>query len=171
VVADGTGGGAAAAQAVCDAVLQSCAVATPPGWEAWLANLDAQMPRADQTAAVIAEVRHGGGIAGASVGDFEAWIFAGEQKIDLTQNQVRKPLLGEGRSYPIGFESNATGLPVVATDGLWKYAKRERVVDALAIRPLDAVLAALVDATRLRSGALQDDVAIAICDVEATRQR
>jgi serine/threonine protein phosphatase PrpC len=174
VVADGaggTGGGAAAAQAVCDAVVQSCAVVPPPSWEAWLANLDAQLPRAGQAAAVIVEVRHGRGITGASVGDCEAWIFAGAQKVELTENQVRKPLLGEARSHPIGFESDATGLLVVATDGLWKYAKRERVVDALAIRPLDAALTALVDATRLRSGALQDDVAIAICDVEATRQR
>jgi hypothetical protein len=54
------------------------------------------MPRAGQTAAVVVEVRHGGGIAGASVGDCEAWIFAGEHKIALTENQVRKPLLGEG---------------------------------------------------------------------------
>lgn len=173
VVADGaggTGGAAAAAQAVCDAVVRSCAPVPPPRWEAWLTDFDAQMPRAGQAAAVIVEVRHSGGIAGASVGDCEAWIFTGEQQIELTEKQVRKPLLGEGRSHPTAFESDATGLLVVATDGLWKYAKRERVVHELAIRPLEAAIAALVDATRLRNGALQDDVAIAICDVEAARR-
>jgi serine/threonine protein phosphatase PrpC len=173
VVADGaggTGGGAAAAQAVCDAVTQRCALVPPPSWEAWLTDLDAQMPRAGLAAAVIAEVRLSGGITGASVGDCEAWVFAGAQQIELTANQVRKPLLGEGQSRPIGFESHVPGLLVMATDGLWKYAKRDHVVAALAVRPLDAALTALVDATRLRSGALQDDVAIAIYDVEAARQ-
>jgi hypothetical protein len=174
VVADGaggTGGGAAAAQAICDALTRRCALVPPPSWEVCLADVDAQMPGAGLAAAVVVEVRHSGRITGASVGDCEAWIFAGEQKIELTANQVRKPLLGEDRSRPIGFESDATGLLVVATDGLWKYAKRERVVDAVAIRPLDAALTALVEATRLRSGALQDDVAIVVCDVAAERRR
>lgn len=82
---------------------------------------------------------------------------------------------------------------VVASDGLWKYVNHERIAEtaalvrmptsqhdpkimlavavriaeAAALRPLEAVLDALVAGVRLRSGGLQDDVAIVVCEVYA----
>jgi hypothetical protein len=55
---------------------------------------------------------------------------------------------------------------IAASDGLWKYMKRARIAEVAAIRPLGSVLAALIDSVRLRSGALQDDVAIAVCRMD-----
>jgi hypothetical protein len=54
---------------------------------------------------------------------------------------------------------------LIATDGLWKYAKPARIAKAAAIRPLDVACAALVDGARLRNGELQDDVAIVLAEL------
>ena len=60
---------------------------------------------------------------------------------ELTADQLRKPLLGSGEAVPIDFESalgDATLL--LATDGLLKYARRDRIA-ALA-RHMDLQVAA-----------------------------
>jgi hypothetical protein len=51
--------------------------------------------------------------------------------------------------------------PSGCTDGLWKYANRNEVAETARYQ-MDAP-AQLIDALRLRSGALQDDVAIVVC--------
>ena len=54
----------------------------------------------------------------------------------------------------------------MATDGLWKYIDRARIAEAvLLVRPLDAACTALVTGVRLRSGALQDDVAVVLAEL------
>lgn len=168
-VADGAGGvvgGAAAADAVCRA-LDACAAGAPTDWTAWLAEVDGAMA-ASRTcglaAAVAIEIRDDGTILGASAGDCEAWLFADGAARCLTAGQIRKPLLGDG-ARPVALAGRVDGgTLVVATDGLWKYAGRDRVAAAMPIRPLGAAADALIDAARLRSGALQDDIAVFICD-------
>jgi len=167
-VADGAGGvvaGATAAEAVCDAVVEQCRRGVPRSWAEWLTQLDHRMPRAGLAAAVVVEVRHDGGIVGASAGDCAAWMIADGLVTDLTASQQRKPLLGEGRAVPVDFGVDAaSGMLVVATDGLWKYASRARIVRASTLRPLEGAATALVDGSRL-NGSLQDDVALAIVEV------
>jgi serine/threonine protein phosphatase PrpC len=169
VIADGAGGvvaGAVAAETVCDAVVALRNRGTPPSWAEWLSQLDRSMPRAGLAAAVVVEVGDDGRVVGASVGDCEAWLLSDVAASELTGRQFRKPLLGEGKAMPVGFEERvAAGVLLVATDGLWKYVGRERVVDAAAVRPIEAAAAALVDGAHLKGGALQDDVALAICEV------
>jgi serine/threonine protein phosphatase PrpC len=170
VVADGAGGviaGATAAEAVCEAVVDRCKRGVPPSWSGWLSQLDRSMPRAGLAAAAIVEVRNGGHIVGASAGDCEAWLFAHGLANDLTSKQIRKPLLGEGKSVPTAFEADAADAVIlVATDGLWKCANRTRIARATAVRPLEAAAKALVDAARLKSGALQDDIGLVICEIK-----
>ena len=178
VVADGAGGvgrGAEAAEFVCTA-LRSLSPTDHHelDWADWLADLDRRMAASSSglAAAVVVELRSDGAVRGASVGDCEAWLFdhgaqgagRGERGArELTSSQVRKPLLGEGTATPVSFEANAAGgTLLVASDGLWKYAKRDRIAAAAAKRPLEAATTALVDLVRLRSGALQDDVAVGI---------
>ena len=170
VVADGAGGvsgGAAAAEAVCKAVADWCRQGKAAAWPEWLAHIDREMASSKScglAAAVIIEIKNDGKIAGASVGDCEAWLFAnGAAPRSLTAGQVRKPLLGEGAAVPVGFDGSvAGGTLLAATDGLWKYLDRARIAKATEIRPLEAAAEALVNGARLRSGALQDDVAVAI---------
>lgn len=173
VVADGAGGvsgGTAAAETICKGVVDWChqgKVADLPEWPEWLAHIDREISRSRScglAAAVIVEIRGDGRITGASVGDCEAWVFENDTTPkNLTSEQIRKPLLGEGAAIPVGFEARITrGTLLAATDGLWKYMDRARIAQASTIRPLETAAETLVAGVRLRSGALQDDVAVAI---------
>lgn len=169
VVADGAGGisgGAAAAETVCKAITDWCRQGKAVDWPGWLTLIDREIAGSKTcglAAAVIIEIKNDGQIAGASVGDCEAWVFVNDSTKNLTAGQARKPLLGEGTTVPVGFDGSvAGGTLLAATDGLWKYLDRTRIAKATAIRPLEAAANALVDGARLRSGTLQDDVAVAI---------
>jgi serine/threonine protein phosphatase PrpC len=124
------------------------------------------MPRGGFAAAVVVELGYDGRISGASAGDCQAWLFVAGLATELTADQVRKPLLREGKSMPVGFEAHAgVCVLLLATDGLWKYASRIHIADVPAFRPLEDAASALVDGVRLKSGALQDDIALVLCEV------
>lgn len=169
VVADGAGGvagGAVAAETVCKAVIEECRRDVALDWIRCLVNVDRQMVGSSGlAAAVVVEVRNDGSVVGASVGDCEAWTFTNGLARNLTVEQMRKPLLGEGRALPIGFETHVKEcFLLVATDGLWKYLDRTRIAMATSLRPLEEASETLVAGVRMKSGALQDDVAIAIIE-------
>ena len=164
ILADGAGGqsgGAAAADVLCRSL------ATTTDAEAWPRWLSAHDRLPGLAAAVVLSIADDRFIRGASVGDCEAWYFSNGRAVELTAQQRRKPLLGEGRAQPVPFSLRATttGTLVVASDGLWKYMKQSRIVTAASLRPLHVAAANLVDGVRLPSGALQDDVAIVLCEV------
>ena len=167
VVADGAGGvagGAAAAESICKAVVDQCHRDIVVDWTRCLANVDHQMS-VGLAAAVVVEVRDDGSVVGASVGDCEAWTFEGGIAHNLTADQLRKPLLGEGKALPVGFETHVKECSLlVATDGLWKYLDRALIAKAAALRPLEEASKVLIEGVRMKSGALQDDVAIALIE-------
>lgn len=166
VVADGAGGvagGARAAESICGALTGDTS-----DWATWLSQQDARlMDHGTGLAAVVAlSISDDGTIQGASVGDCEAWLFARGEAVNLTARQVRKPLIGDGGAVPTSFTARASaGTLIVATDGLWKYIKPARIAEIATTRPLESAVAALVDGVRLRSGSLQDDVAILMCEI------
>jgi serine/threonine protein phosphatase PrpC len=162
VVADGAGGTGSGAAAA-DAVIAHVKVAAEIDPLALLTAADRLPMNGGETTCVIAVVT-ARGIHGASVGDSEAWIFGGDADRQLTHRQNRKPLLGSGSARPVPFAiARASGTLVVATDGLWKYAK-PAALRAIATSPdLDTIPTRLIDLVRLRSGDLQDDVAIIVC--------
>jgi serine/threonine protein phosphatase PrpC len=169
LVADGAGGvsgGAAAAEYLCRS-LTGDTLHEARDWSDWLAQCDAALAARSTglAAAVVLSMAASGEIRGASVGDCEAWLFAGGEPVNLTAQQVRKPLLGDGAAIPVSFRARvAHGTIVIASDGLWKYVGLAGIAKAAALRPLEAALEALVGSARLRSGALQDDVAIVVCE-------
>jgi serine/threonine protein phosphatase PrpC len=105
-----------------------------------------------------------GGAAGATVGDSQAWLMVDGTLVDLTQNRIRKPLLGSGEANPQGLSHPLTsGLLIVATDGFCNYVRREQLLKEI-LRDDFAVLARrLVEMVRLPSGALWDDVGMVVC--------
>jgi PPM family protein phosphatase len=167
VVADGaggTGGGAKAAQAIVDAVV---AHPTTTDWSAELVDLDDPVKLGGgQSTAVILTVTSGG-IVGASVGDSGAWIVRDGAITDLTQHQLRKPLVGDGCS-PIAFGAGSLeGTLVVASDGLLRYATWKDIAFVVGRgEPVDVVARRLVDLVRLPNGSLQDDVAVVVVTSE-----
>ena len=176
VVADGaggTGGGAAAADYMVNRVGE--AVGEEPNlldsrfWCGLLTEADAGLnadSQAGETTAVIA-VCSSARIAGASVGDSGCWLLTSQTMYDLTERQQRKPLLGSGSATPTPFETPFTGgTLLVASDGLLKYTSMEKIRPFAIEGPLNDAVSGLVDLVRLRSGALQDEVAIVLCRKE-----
>jgi serine/threonine protein phosphatase PrpC len=102
-------------------------------------------------------------IFGASVGDSEAWLFSSFAKHHLTEKQRRKPLLGSGAAISNAFSFNpAEAMLLVASDGLWKYTSIEKITAEIQSNDPSTLPERLVNLVRLRSGALQDDVALAV---------
>lgn len=165
VVVDGAGGtnnGGAAAQAIVDAV--GARAGRSQDWCSLLEDLDRDAPRLGQgqSTAVVVSIR-GGVLSGASVGDSSAWLIQGTNVVDLTEGQLRKPLVGAGclpwRIPPTQFD----GTLLVASDGLIRYATRADIVRVANNVDLHAAARALVELVRLPNRTLQDDVAVAVC--------
>lgn len=171
-LADGAGGMSGAAQAA-ELIIQQTrehksSLRNASDCESLLHNIDRLIsddPRAGESTGIvlIIDETH---IFGASVGDSEAWLFSGDNKFHLTKGQFRKPFLGSGESLAVNFStSKSPGILIVASDGLWKYTSYEKVAAEIQKGLSPNLPEQLVSLVRLRSGALQDDVAIAIIEI------
>jgi len=161
--AGGTGNGGLAAQAVIDAVTEG--MWKSRAWPTLLSEIDrdAARLRGGQTTAVVVHVTEDE-IVGASVGDSGAWVIRGSQIEDLTEGQIRKPLLGSG-CHPLAVRAAAlgSGTLLVASDGLLRYAKPADIARVAAGADLAVAAREMVALVRLGSGALQDDVSVVLC--------
>jgi serine/threonine protein phosphatase PrpC len=171
--AGGRGGGREAAEAVVAGVqARSWELATRADADACAAALRAldhelaASRHQGETTAVLAVVR-GGEVSGASVGDSGAWLLTRGGVIDLTRDQVRKPMVGVGRASPVPFGPRPLGdgaRLLLASDGLLKYTSREQIVETALGQPLTQAPRRLLDCVRLPSGALHDDTAVILCE-------
>lgn len=172
VVADGAGGvggAAVAAQFVCDFLVARAPEAAGKAqfWPDALKDADSAIAADSHgglTTAVVVEIC-GKGICGASVGDSGAWLIDEFGVVDLTGGQIRKPFIGSGAAQPVAFGPiSMRGRLLVASDGIFKYAHR----DVITARALDGSVEnaadVLLDAVRLRTRRLQDDVALVLCE-------
>ncbi|MBC8136007.1 MAG: protein phosphatase 2C domain-containing protein [Fibrella sp.] len=103
-------------------------------------------------------------IAGACVGDSEAWWVDASGGVRVLTEGGRKPYLGRGMADPVSFAfpTPRTGTLLVATDGLFKYADAERIAQTITqgAPDLQAIAPALRDLVRSSSGTLYDDFAV-----------
>lgn len=109
-----------------------------------------------------------GEITGASVGDCCIWLLKDDGIEDLTESQIRKPLIGSGRAVPTGFASPLAGTVLAASDGLWKYVQRNRIAAMALESDLETAAGRLVEAARLQSGDLQDDLSVILCRIDGS---
>ncbi|MFO0659938.1 MAG: SpoIIE family protein phosphatase [Polyangiaceae bacterium] len=116
-----------------------------------------------ESTAVVAALAPGR-VVGASIGDSGACLVPADgHTIDLTKEQLRKPLLGSGRAVPVPFVcgTSPSMTLVVASDGLFGYvdeARAREIVQSSA--SVEVAVHNLLAATRLPTGALRDDVSI-----------
>jgi serine/threonine protein phosphatase PrpC len=166
--AGGSGGGAEAADSILmwvrAHVTQTRDLRPATQWADLLAEADRQISFANGESTGVVVALWDDGLSGASVGDSAAWLVRDDGFDNLTAGQTHKPLLGSGRASPVAFERAGLGQStlLLASDGLVKYAPPRRICELAPLPDLDAA-AALLDLVRLRSGALQDDVAIVLC--------
>ena len=120
--AGGLGGGDQAAETVIREIIASASMDHEA--EAWcrlLRQIDHRIGVGESTCVVAAISANG--IAGASVGDSQAWLIE-DGLSNLTKSQLRKPLLGSGDAVPVGFShDSSSGLLLVATDGFCNYVR------------------------------------------------
>jgi len=166
VVADGAGGighGDQAADTVIREIEEiSPSIRTVEDWVAALERIDCRIGAGESTGLVV-DLR-ADTILGAGVGDTCAWMISGEEIIDLTASQVRKPLLGTGNARPAGFKlGSLDGILLVATDGLCNYVKRDELVRLVAQSEFVEIPRKCVELVRLPSGELWDDIGIVAC--------
>lgn len=98
------------------------------------------------------------------MGDSRAMFLADSgELVDLTGDQVRKPLLGSGsaRAVPLSF-SLEPGTLLLCSDGLHNYANHQKLVARLADPASDNLARDLADLARLPSGGLQDDLSLIV---------
>jgi serine/threonine protein phosphatase PrpC len=164
-LADGAGGtshGATAAEAV---VKSARTLASDADVMSMLEQLDADAARLDggQTTAIVLVVDDAG-LRGASVGDSEAWFVDHDQRINaITRDQVRKPLLGDGaRVTALAAQWPGDVTLLVASDGLFRFAKDADIARLAVDADLEAAADALVGLVRLRAGTLADDVSLVL---------
>lgn len=172
VVADGAGGlggGAAAAEFAVSAlthnVVESLESHDPRFWVTRLLQVDAALARiGDGQAAVVVASACRDQVVGAAVGDAVAWIISPSGVVDLTAEARPKPLLGDGAAVPRPFGPVRIGSStlLLATDGLWKYAAQAVIAERVRAALIPGSRANLVDAVRLASGELQDDVGVVL---------
>jgi len=172
ILADGAGGTSGGAEAA-DTVLlwvksyltRTTDIRGASQWGELLCKVDRQVSFVKgQTTAVVVSL-FDDGVAGASVGDSAAWLVDDTSGyVDLTVHQIRKPLLGTGGARPVVFEhSGMSGTLLVASDGLFNYARHDTICEIARRADLKRAATCLAEAVRLKSGALQDDIAVAIC--------
>ncbi len=114
-------------------------------------------PNCGESTAVIGKLANGE-VIGASCGDSEAWLYNETYSYELTNLQCLKPLLGSGKSCPIGFGPIEMSCLVVGSDGLFKYANRHKIKQfALQSDTRASGIAALAKVT---TGNLQDDISV-----------
>lgn len=177
-IADGVGGrpnGAKAADLLLELVRDVAGQITrldAPAWARFLTEADRIIHdevEGGETTAVIAQIAGDGRkIVGAGVGDSEAWFVTPEGLFDLTESQREKPFLGSGgaRSVPFALPVPPEGgTLLLASDGLFKYAAHERILESARLPDGEEAAAALLNAARLRSGSFSDDIAVVLCRI------
>lgn len=171
VLADGAGGQRGGAEAAERVVESAGAHFHRPGervdptlWGAWMRQLDLRLADESgvgESTAIVCVIEDGRFVGGCSVGDSEALLVTAGSVVDLTRDQRRKPLLGSGKVAPQPFfVRREGGTLLLGSDGLFKYAPRDKIVACIRSAPFAELLDQLVDLVRLPSGARSDDVGL-----------
>ncbi len=181
VIADGAGGiggGAVASRAVLESVSLAANDRGFPiddvhRWADLLKATDTAVfaRGAGQTTAVIVVVGPQG-ILGVSAGDSEAWVVTASRIDDLTVGQYTRRRIGTGQAAPFIFERTAlSGVLLVATDGLLKYASPDVIAKVVRDGAMGFAADQLVELVRLPSRTVTEDVAVVLVRGRLTLSR
>lgn len=167
-----SGGGEAANKAVTDLVQSLSSLKSLPKAKDCvkaLEQLDRSLYRdkncGETTMVLVVEEK--GRMVGASVGDSGAWRVSSEGLQNLTKSQRRKPFLGSGGCEPRGFGplDLGDGRLLIASDGLFKYSDWGAIQAVLLNSSFDGCLDKLIEPCRMKSGRLQDDLAVVVAEM------
>ncbi|WP_444995848.1 hypothetical protein [Aliikangiella sp. IMCC44359] len=162
--AGGTGSGANASSYVIEAFKDLTNVDDfndPEDFESFLRKVDLELSmnvEGGEATSIIGKIVNRT-LVGASVGDSEAHIINQDFVFELTHLQYAKPLLGSGKSLPIGFGPLELTSPlIIGSDGLFKYVDYN-LLKANVIK-CEPVISDIVSLAKQSIGGLQDDISI-----------
>lgn len=143
VLADGIGGQSGGREAAQRAVDEWLTCEYEPAIQmAETDSLLSRMPDAGLTTAIYLRLS-AEEVTGASVGDSQVWFQeANGRWRELTEQQRLRPFLGSGDAIPKAFSrvTPAQGRLLVCSDGLWRQASRERMLELAAQENVDELL-------------------------------
>lgn len=177
-VADGQGGrsgGGRASQLACRTALAVTTALSPKTlddgrrWAGVLRSTDEAVCTDAEAGftTFIALCVHADRVVGISNGDSAALLVSGAHTTELTAGQSKNPPVGSGTAAGSPFAAKL--IPpwrlLVMTDGVWKYAGWQRVVEAVRRQTGADVMAELQQAARLvGSGRFQDDFTVVLLE-------
>lgn len=175
-LADGQGGragGARAAQLACSTVVEAAsgtrtsALTHSGTWYDFARLADAAV--AGDAAAgfttLVAYCVHGQHVIGASNGDSALLVMTGDEAFIWTKYQAKNPPVGSGEAaiVPFAFRLGDAWRLLGMTDGVWKYARWDRVIQVVQTHRGEEVLGELQALARLPgSGEFQDDFTVVL---------
>jgi PPM family protein phosphatase len=182
-LADGQGGqpgGARASQLACRTAVETSMrtprwkLAAPSTWALLLRTADEAVcaePDAGFTMLVGFSVTAGGTLAGASCGDSAVLVAVpGERPREVTAGQFKNPPVGSGAAQfvPFGAALASPWAVLALSDGVWKYAGWERIVEAVSAERGERLVESIQRFARLRgSGRFADDFTLVIFEAAA----
>lgn len=108
------------------------------------------------------------GLLGISIGDSEAWVITPGGIDNLTIGQHTRHRLGNQQGSLVIFERSAlTGVLVLASDGLFKYASMPIIAGLVRDCTVTHAAERLIELVRQRSGKVSEDVAVVCIRGEA----
>lgn len=129
-----------------------------------LEQIDRTIPTGQGEATLVIVAIHDGMVIGASVGDSSAYWIDDDQVVDLTAAQVRRPLMGTGRTTGTAFEfqPKVPGHILVASDGLTNQVKPEIIRRIVQSATPTMAVELLIEEIVGHLGELLDDTSIGI---------
>ena len=109
-------------------------------------------------------------VMGASNGDSAALLVYGEKAIELTSGQRKNPPVGSGGAEAVSFSALLTPpwKVIVMSDGVWKYVRWDRVIEAARSEHGAALIEELQRPARLPgNGEFQDDFTVVVLEATA----
>lgn len=164
-IAEGTNAAEKAIKFVQEYMIDKNEFLDPNRWTKLIVEFDRMLHHnnSGETTLIIVAVKDGF-ICGSSVGDSGIWNIVDDDIIDITENQYRKPLIGSGASIPVPFgKYKFDGTLLIATDGLLKYTKKEKIIEANRIENIKEASECMIKSVRLKSGGLWDDTTLILC--------
>ncbi len=175
VLTDGVGGqpgGGRAAELACRTALNSALgfpperIADPLAWPSILRMADEALATDAEAGlcTLLGFCIAGGHLFGASAGDSAVLCHPGDAPArEVTAGQHKNPPVGSGAAVFMSFTAPlATGWTVLAmSDGVWKYAGWERIIEAATSLRGQALVDALLERAR-RGGKLWDDFTLVV---------
>lgn len=172
-LADGAGGMSGAEEAaeqvvwsLMETFLGGAVAVTPRACAEALATTDqavASNPRAGESTGLLVVIE-GDSIVGASVGDCAAWVVPqGDEPLEITVRQMRKPRIGTGRANPVAFGPvPLNGVLVAVTDGVADYLTGGHLTVLVRHAASEQLPKTLLDHVRLPSGNLPDHATVVV---------